>query len=48
MGDRREYYDTWGALTVEFLAVDFIEPLGQVGTVGIRAVVERLVVAPER
>ena len=48
MGDRREKHEPRCSLAVIFLAIGFIHPLGQVGTVGIRAVVERLIVTPER
>ena len=48
MGDWGEKHEPRCSLAVIFLAIGFIHPLGQVGTVGIRAVVKRLVVTPER
>ena len=48
VGNRREEHDGRGALIIVFLAICFIDPLGQVGAVCVRAVVERLVVTPER
>ena len=48
MGNRREEHNARGALSVVFLALGLINPLGQVGTVGVRAVVKGLVVTPER
>ena len=48
VGNRREEHDGRGALIIVFLAICFIDPLGQVGAVCVRAIVERLVVTPER
>ena len=48
VGNRREEHNARGTFSVVFLALCFINPLGQIGTEGVRAVVEGLVVTPER